>query len=318
MDELHHWLEVRISSSLRPRTDDIKSLLLNHKHKSCLSEFLKNEDVHTLYVYFKLAKASLAASVSPPPALHNKCICFLKLGKTVKLTLENIGQNVLCVDCARFPLKYFDTILHQVYLPLLCNDGVIAGETISADKVIDLLHRFSGNLEVLAGHAEGSIVLPMPSIELLRNPSLFSKHGAAIHVMETTVIGWVRQIKFVLKHDPLTEIKTHGSKANIYHEESIWNLHIHNLQAINTQLISAQAMEIVSHLEQAESTYGSVVTAVRRDVTKALSEAKENLAFLKALLKWFDLLKSTTSASERVKNLLPMLHCLLLVWTHSR
>ncbi|KAE8625049.1 hypothetical protein XENTR_v10006145 [Xenopus tropicalis] len=318
MDELHHWLEVRISSSLRPRTDDIKAFLLNHKYRSCLSEFLKNEDVHTLYVYFKLAKASLAASLSPPAVLHNKCICFLQLGKAVKLTLENIAQNVLCVDCARFPLKYFDAVLHQVYLPLLCNDSVTAGETFVADKLIDLLHRFAGNLEVLAGHAEGSIVLPMPSLELLKNPSLFSKNGAAIHVMETTIIGWIKQIKFVLKHDPLTEIKIHGSKADIHHEEKMWKLHIHNLHIISTQLSSAQATEIVSYLEEAESTYGSSVGAVARDVRKALSEAKENLAFLKPLLKCFLLLKSTTSSSERVKNLLPMLHCLLLVWTHSR
>ncbi|KAM4795913.1 dynein axonemal heavy chain 9-like [Rhinophrynus dorsalis] len=318
MEELLHWLEVRISSSLRPRPDDIKTLLMDHTYRTCLSEFLKNEDVHTLYVYFKLSKASLAASLCPPPALQSKCTCFIKLGTAPKLTLENIANNVISVDCAQFPLKYFDMVLHQIYLPLLCNDNVMGGRTPNTDKIIDILHRFTGNLEIIAGHAEGSIVLPIPSLELLRNPSLFNKHGATIHVMETTVIGWIRQIKLVLKHDPLVEIKTQGLKAGIYHEEDMWKLHIHNLQSISRQLSSVEAREIVSHLEQAKSMYGHSIAAVTEDVKKALSEAAQNLTFLKPLLQWFDQLKSAMSAAEKQKTFFPMLHSLFLVWIHSR
>ncbi|XP_075053831.1 uncharacterized protein LOC142139871 [Mixophyes fleayi] len=317
MDELLHWLEVRITSSLKPRVDEMKNLLLDHTYRSYLCEFLKNEDVHTLYVYFKLAKASLAATLTPPPALQNKCICFVKLGTAIKLSLENIANHVMSVDCAKFPLKYFDTVLHQVYLPLLCIDNSTIG-TYSTDKIIDILHRFTGNLEVIAGHAEGSIVLPVPSLELLKNTPLFNKSGAAIHIMETTVIGWIRQIKVVLKHDPLAEVKARGVTAGIYHEKEMWEIHINNLESIILQLNSAEAREIIYLLKQAKSMYGNSIAAVTQEVLKAHRQAKENLTFLKTLSQCYDQLNSAKTTTEKQKYFFPMLHCLFLVWTHSR
>ncbi|XP_053561397.1 uncharacterized protein LOC128652486 [Bombina bombina] len=318
MEELLDWLEVRISSSLRPRADEIKHLLTDHHYRCFLLEFLKNEDVHALYIYFKLAKSSLAASLSPPPALQNKCICFIKLGATAKLTLDNIANNVITVDCAKLPLKYIDMVLHQVYLPLLCNDNIMAGKALSTDKIIDILHRFMGNLAVMAGHAEGSIVLPFPSTEILNSPPLSNKRGVAIHILETSVIGWIRQIKVVLKHEPLTEIKSQGQKAGIYHEQDMWSRHIYNLQSIIKQLSSAEARDIVSNLQLARSTYGHSITAVKRDVEKALYQAEENATYLKTIIQWYNRLNAAKSPAEKQKTFSPMLHSLFLVWTHSR
>uniref|UniRef100_A0A8C5WK28 Dynein heavy chain n=1 Tax=Leptobrachium leishanense TaxID=445787 RepID=A0A8C5WK28_9ANUR len=317
MDELLKWLEVRISSSLRPRTDDLKTLLQQHNYRVCLSEFLKNEDVHALYVYFKQAKTTLAASISPPDSLQNKCICFIKLATASKLTLENIDNSVICMDCAKFPLQYIDLVLHQVYLPLLCNDSVMAGTPCNSDRIIDILHRFTGNLEIIAGQVEGSIVLPMPSLELLKNSSFTSKHGAVIHIMETTVIGWIRQIKVVLKHDPLAELKNKAPKPGVYDEQDMWRIYIQSLQFISRQLNSAEAKDLISHLEEAKSTYGHSIIVISQDVTKALSQAEENLTFLKTLIQWFDKMKLTTS-SEKQKYFLQMIHNLFLVWKHSR
>ncbi|XP_053311944.1 dynein axonemal heavy chain 9-like [Spea bombifrons] len=317
MEELLHWLEIRISSSLRPRSDDIKTLLQDYTYRNDLLEFLKNEDVHALYIYFKHTKTSLAASLSPPDSLQNKCICFIKLGTACKLSLENIANNVISVDCAKFPLTYINMVLHQVYLPLLCNDSVMAGAQFSADKIIDILHKFTGNLEIIAGHAEGSIVLPVPSLELLKNTSLVSKHGAVIHILETTIIGWIKQIKVVLKHDPLTEIKTKGQKPGIYEEQDMWKMHIQTLQSITEQLSSVEATDIVSLLEEAKSTYGHSIKAVSQDVKKALCQAKENLSFLKTLLQWYDKMKLASSEKEKQTLFLPMLHSLFLVWKHS-
>ncbi|XP_069829066.1 uncharacterized protein [Dendropsophus ebraccatus] len=317
MDELLHWIEVRVMSSLRPRADDMKALLLDQTYRNNLCEFLKNEDIHTLYIYFKLEKASLAASLKPPSALQSKCICFVKLESAVKLTSENIGNQVMLVDCAKFPLKYFDTVLHQVFLPLLSSDNITV-RSHSTDKIIEILHRFTGNLEVIAGHAEGSIVLPVPSIELLKNTTLFNKQGTAIHIMETTVVGWIRQIKVVLKHDPLAEIKSKGVFAGIYHEKEMWEVHILNLESIKLQLKSAEAREIVCHLEQAKSMYGKSIASVTQEVKKAHQEAMENLTFFKTLTGCFDQLKATETTIEKKKCFFVMLHHLFWVWIHSR
>ncbi|XP_040278224.1 dynein beta chain, flagellar outer arm-like [Bufo bufo] len=317
MDELLHWIEIRVTSSLRPRADDLKALLLDRTYRNNLCEFLKNEDVHTLYIFFKLEKASLAASVRPPSTLQSKCICFVKLASAITLTTENIGNQVISVDCAKFPLRYFDSVLHQVFLPLLSNDSITV-ESHSTDKIIEILHRFTGNLEVIAGHAEGSIVLPIPSTELLQNTTLLNKQGAAIHIMESTVIGWIRQIKVVLKHDPFAEIKSKGVFAGIYHEKEMWEVHIHNLESIKMQLNSAEAKEIVCHLEQAKSMYGKSITSVTQDVKKAHNEATENLAFLKTLTHCYDELKSAETPKEKKKCFFLILHNLYLVWIHSR
>ncbi|XP_075119220.1 uncharacterized protein LOC142194092 [Leptodactylus fuscus] len=317
MDELLHWIEDRVMSSLRPRADDMKALFLDHTYRSSLCEFLKNEDVHTLYVYFKLAKSSLAASLQPPSTLQSKCICFVKLTTAINLTPENIGNQVISVDCAKFPLKYFDMVLHQVFLPLLSNDNITVG-SYSTDKIIEILYRFIGNLEIMTGHVEGSIVLPIPSIEFLKNTALFNKQGAEIHIMETTVIGWIRQVKVVLKHDPLTEIKSKGVFAGIYHEREMWEVHICNLESIKMQLNSAESREIVYHLEQAKSMYGKSIVSVTRDVKKAHFEATENLTFLKTLTQCYDQLKSAKTSTEKKRYFFLMLHNLYLVWIHSR
>ncbi|XP_056412427.1 uncharacterized protein LOC130355786 isoform X2 [Hyla sarda] len=317
MDVLLHWIEIRVLSSLRPRADDMKALLLDHVYRNNVCEFLKNEDIHTLYIYFKFEKASLAASLKPPRALQSKCICFVKLSSAIKLTTENIGNQVMSVDCAKFPLKYFDTVLHQVFLPLLSSDSITV-RSQSTDKIIEILHRFTGNLEVIAGHAEGSIVLPIPSVELLKNSTLFSKQGTAIHIIETTVIGWIRQIKVVLKHDPLAEIKSKGVFAGIYHEKEMWEAHILNLESIRMQLKSAQARELVYHLEQAKSMYGKSIVSVTQEITKAHHEATENLTFLKTLTGCYDKLKVAETTLEKKKCFFVMLHYLFLVWIHSR
>lgn len=62
---------------------------------------------------------------------------------------------MIAVDCDRLPLKYFNSLLHQVYLPLLTNNSV-AGGIYSNDKIIDLLHKFTGSLEVIGGLAQVS------------------------------------------------------------------------------------------------------------------------------------------------------------------
>ncbi|XP_077155311.1 uncharacterized protein LOC143817709 [Ranitomeya variabilis] len=317
MDELLHWTEIRVMSSLRPRADDMKALFVDHIYRNNLCEFLKNEDVHTLYIYFKLGKGSLAASIKPPSTLQSKCICFVKLPSAIKLTSENIGNQVMSVDCAKFPLKYFDTVLHQVFLPLLSNGSITVGSH-STEKIIEILYRFTGNLEVIAGHAEGSIVLPIPSIELLKNTTVFTKQGATIHIMETAVIGWIRQIKVVLKHDPLAEIKSKGVFAGIYHEKEMWEFHIHNLESIKMQLNSAEAREMVSQLEQAKSMYGKSIASVTQDVKKAHFEASENVTFLEILTRCYDQLRSAKTSKEKKKFFFLILHNLYLVWIHSR
>ncbi|XP_043910785.1 dynein beta chain, flagellar outer arm-like [Protopterus annectens] len=277
MDDLIHWFELRISSSLRPRPDEVKTFLKNPEYRIHLIEFLRNEDIRRLYVFFASSKGALAACLTPSSGLQSKCICFLKFIKVTKLTLENIADYVVTIDCAKTPLKHLDLLLHQVYLPLLCTDVALSrGSTASMDKLVDVLHKFTGEVDVIEGLVEGSIVLPIPAAKVLAKAvSSVEKRGAVIHVLESTIIGWIKQIKVVLKHDPLNEMKKQGPKARLSNEKAMWETHINKLKSINEQLDSATAAEIVSSLEQAESAYAHSFKQVRKDINKWIMERRE-------------------------------------------
>ena len=43
---------------------------------------------------------------------------------------------------------------------------------------------------------QGDLILPLPSIEVLADAaSNTDRHGSVLHVLETTIIGWIKQIK---------------------------------------------------------------------------------------------------------------------------
>ncbi|MGH0155256.1 UNVERIFIED_CONTAM: hypothetical protein FKN15_028958 [Acipenser sinensis] len=91
MDELIYWLQLRIASSLKPKADEVKALLSHSEYRTKLSEFLRNEDIHGLFVFCKAATGALAASLTPPSDLQSKCVFFMKSKTASKLTAENIG-----------------------------------------------------------------------------------------------------------------------------------------------------------------------------------------------------------------------------------
>lgn len=90
MDERIKWLESRISSSLKPRNEDLKALLSNDENRLAFHEFIKNEDSRHLYVYTP-TKRKIVASLNPPHNLSSKFIFFMKSHGT-KLTKDNISK----------------------------------------------------------------------------------------------------------------------------------------------------------------------------------------------------------------------------------
>lgn len=75
----------------------------------------------------------------------------------------------------------------------------------------------------------------------------------------------------MLKHDPLAELQKHGPGAGVYQEETAWEKHIQNLHSLNAQLDSEKAREILTNLEQANSTYAPSFQNVCKDINKVSS-----------------------------------------------
>ncbi|CAH1797693.1 unnamed protein product [Owenia fusiformis] len=320
VDERLRWLETRISSSLRPRNEDLKQMIQNDENRLAFHEFINNEDVRRLFVFIRPPK-QIIASLQPPHDLTFKSIFFMKCGSGNKITKENIREEVYYTDCSDVPLEHIELLTREVYLPLLCIDQSHASALgINADKLMDVLHRLMATVEVAQGHIEGQIVLPFPSIEVLAeaaaNPS---RRGAVLHVLESTVIGWIKQIKGILKHDPIHELDRHfGPHPGPLDEISIWEQRLQKLHSINEQLDSPVAVDILRNLEDANSQYAHSFENVRKEIYKAEQETNEILKFLGTLSPWFDQLHAELQPLLMMKLFPPLIHTIMLVWSRSR
>ncbi|XP_033103095.1 dynein heavy chain 9, axonemal-like [Anneissia japonica] len=320
VDERLRWFEVHITSSLRPRNDDLKTLFNSDEYRQIFMEFCNNEDIRRLFVYTKEPKTTLTVSISPPLKFHGKAMFFLKTNQASKLTKDNIREDVVYTDCNTIALNQLDLLAREVYLPLLCTDGVQTYGGVSADKLLDILHRMMGMTEVTEGHLEGTITLPLPSIEVLADAaSLPNRRAAVIHVLESSVIGWIKQIRIVLKHEPLQELAAQfGTHPGPLDELALWKQRQIKLRSINTQLDSAVASDILLNLDEANSTYSHSFHNVRKEISQAMVETEENLRFLKTLKHWFEQLHLASTPATMLTIFPPLVHTLMLVWSHSR
>lgn len=118
-------------------------------------EFCNNEEVHQLFVFSSQSLAAagglvLEASISPPSAICDKSMYFLKAVGCGKIIRENIADEVAFCDCSNKPLEHISILAKEVYLPLL---SIEMGGSVNADKLMDLLHRLVAHIQV----ADGSV-----------------------------------------------------------------------------------------------------------------------------------------------------------------
>ena len=67
------------------------------------------------------------------------------------------GEEIVYQDCIDNALLQLDLLTREIYLPLLCSEqGHASSYGLSADKLMDLLHRLMGGVEVTQGHAHVS------------------------------------------------------------------------------------------------------------------------------------------------------------------
>ncbi|KAL5020323.1 hypothetical protein ScPMuIL_003215 [Solemya velum] len=317
MDERLKWLETRVSSSLRPRNEELKNMFVNDENRLAFHEFINNEDVRRLFVYIRSPK-EITASLLPPHDMNYKSIFFLKCNAGTKLTKDNIGDEVFFIDCTSIPLEHCELIVREVYLPLMCTNQANIVAT-GGDRIMDTLHRLMSVLETTQGHVEGRIILSLPSIEVLAEAAASqNRRGAVLHVLETTVLGWIKQIKSVLRHDPVADLAHHyGTEPEPLDEVKMWESQLDRLHSILKQLESPVAKDILQNLEHAQSQYAHSFTFVRKDVNKAVSETNRILKFLETMNWLFESLHNAFEPKHMLQLFKPLMQTLLLVWSNS-
>lgn len=113
---------------------------------------------------------------------------------------------------------------------------------------------------VMIGSMKGQTLLPLPPASTVPapptpdwQPSL--KDQDKIHILESAIVTWTKQIKNVLKADPDAPLKEAHSYPGPLAELNFWTERAGNLNSIHDQLTGEKIQKVVKVLELSRSTY---------------------------------------------------------------
>lgn len=149
----------------------------------------------------------------------------------------------------------------DVFMPLLCAEGL----TEQSDKLMDIMHRIISQIAVAQSQLGDSVTLPVPSLSLLAmvasNPN---RRLTVLHILETTIINWQKQIRNSIRQQP--EIV--NIKLNFYTKDEIqlWTSYINKLNNLIVQLDAPHVKDILANLENNNSAYIQPFFTIKSDI----------------------------------------------------
>lgn len=313
----------RVCSSLKVREEAFGKLATGD-YKAAFIQFLEDADTMRLLVY--LDGKDLVAANKPPAKLRKKTIFFIK---TVpgKLDNESFKKNVIHGEIGESALESLALVSQDVFMPLLTSTANQQGwPDVVAKEVTENLHKFVSNVQVTIGQTKGQTVLTLPAQSTL--PGSASSHPAStepislkdqekIHILESAIVTWTKQIKTVLKASadaPAKDAKYPGPLAEL----GFWSERASNLNSIHEQLSGDKIQKVVKILELAKSTYYPAFQRLFHEVEAARFEANDNVKFLKPLKKYLEKLNMLDEFTALVDLFKPIMHTLLLIWKGSK
>ena len=169
---------------------------------------------------------------------------------------------------------------------------------------------------VTIGHMAGQTLLPLPPDDVYSSMEKNQHDKDSVHVLETSVVAWTRQIKEVLHLDPETALKS-GNHPGPQAEIEFWTNKAQNLNSIHDQLSSDKVRQVIKVLEVTKSTYFPAFNRLCKDVAQARMEANDNVVYIKAVEPFLNTLGNEAFA-EIGAVFKPLMHTILLVWKNSK
>ena len=120
-------------------------------------QFFSCDDKREVYIHFtKIPGELLKASLFAPKAVeHEKLLIFMKTGKTTNISGQNINDAVLLLEWSKDTLDYFESLTRNLFLTMLYNDDSMV---VSADRVMELLHRILSASQVMVGRLRVGLI----------------------------------------------------------------------------------------------------------------------------------------------------------------
>ena len=155
---------------------------------------------------------------------------------------------MLCLEANSNALEHLNTVALDVFFPILTNLKNQEGwpEVIAKD-VVHNYHRFVANMTVTIGQINGRTLLPMPPIDASTGEAL-GKDKDKVHVLESAVVIWTRQIKNVLKLDAEAALKSLKNPGPMV-ELEFWHTKAQSLNSIFEQLKNSRLIKVMKVLE---------------------------------------------------------------------
>lgn len=232
-----------------------------------------HKHTHTMQVLFIYlepgTKDKYTAQRVPPTNFKTKCIYITKNADTIP---DNEFEALLNFsEFGAAPLPMILALAQEVYFPLLTNPRNQEGwPEVITKEVQESLHRFVAQVYITIGNTQGITMLPLPP-----------NHGAAIidntgrdkdriHVLESAVVMWTKQIKGILKQDPETALKSGHPGPEV--ELEFWRNKAENLNSLHVQLSGEKIRKVVKVLEVTKSTYFPAFNRLCKEVAQARME----------------------------------------------
>ncbi|KAJ1491167.1 dynein heavy chain, N-terminal region 1-domain-containing protein, partial [Baffinella frigidus] len=314
------WFEDRILSSwgkMAAKADKITTWTQSEAGEKMLSGFCDSQN-RCLYIFE--AEGMVTGSTMPPVVSKlKKTLIFSKEEdpETDSISIDELPKRVAVTEVSPDTIRQLMSLSKEIYFPLLTHPGNQDGwPDVIAKELTENLHKFLANTYVTMGHMEGETLLPLPPDDVYSSMEKNQHDKDSVHVLETAVVAWTRQIKDVLRLDPETVLKGGGHPGPMA-EVDFWQNKAKNLNSIHEQLSSDKVRKVIKVLEVTKSTYFPAFNRLCKEVAQARMEANDNKVYLGAVEAYITRL-SNESFADIEEVFKPLMHTILLIWKNSK
>jgi len=236
------------------KPEKLTKLSQNNEATTALSKFCDSDD-RCVFVFEADGELQASSRVPAPDKMGKKILAFFKAEQDAGVTMQDVPKKISSAEVGGNALRQLMTMSKDVYFPLLTNPGNQKGwPEVIVKEFTENLHRFMAQTFVTMGHMNGETLLPLPPDDVYTNMEKNQQDKESIHVLETAVIAWTRQIKDILRQDPESALKGDGHPGPTA-EIEFWASKSTNLNLINDQLNSEPVRKVMKVLEVTKSTY---------------------------------------------------------------
>jgi len=287
--------------------------------QNIVDEFITKSDQKTMFFWLDRSNTLQASHGRPnlKNVAKNKTVTYFIKTEPTELTSENMTSVCLAGELTPDLMEHLEGVLQDIFLPLVNNPNNHSswGE-VATKSTSDKLHSFLGTVSITLGHTKGETCLPLPALEPLEGNANYKDR---VHLLESAVIMWTKQIKNMLKMDPENALKR-GDQPTPDEELHFWISKAGNLNSVFQQLQSDRVRKVLRFLDLSKSTYCTPFAKLCKEVFTARIEANDNVKYLSTLEPWFD--KLVGNVQDDFGSLMhlfrPTMHLILMIWKNSK